>query len=131
MGPYSGADYRNGSDIQSDSVQPQVDDASLPPLDNTPLPRSADGGVVLPDGRIVHPSVTVTQQDAGATVQDGGTPAGTSRVLQGGSSIGPTSGNLLPTRIGATAAPVGLTQPDGRAVSSLKRDTPDEIQGQH
>jgi hypothetical protein len=40
-------------------------DAGLPPLDNTPLQRTADGGVILPNGRIVHPTVTATQLHIG------------------------------------------------------------------
>ena len=32
-----------------------------PPLDNTPLPRTADGGTILPSGKVVYPSVTVSE----------------------------------------------------------------------
>jgi YD repeat-containing protein len=82
--PASAYDHRNGSDIDSDNVTATrtmrefyghdgsgsmanaydrargADQDDFADLDNTPLPRTADGRVILPSGRIVRPSVSVS-----------------------------------------------------------------------
>ena len=118
MGPYSGADYRNGSDIQSDNFQPQGEDAGLPPLDDTPLPRAPDGGVILPDGRIVHPSVTATvvsNEPSGSDTPDAGSTGGkVLMTMPDGTPIyaGPPGAVIHPmdTRL---IAPIPRRAPDG------------------
>jgi len=82
-------------------------DDDLPPLDNTPLPRTADGRVILPNGR----------RDASYVAQGGGTgatpvAAGAQREYSGHF---PAS-QLIESRLRAYT-PNGLTKIDGSPVT--------------
>ncbi len=95
---------RRGAELAA--TQPLTDDE---PMDNAPLPRTADGGLILPSGRIVHPSVTVGPlQPTGPGYMN----AQGMWVPDGNQGIAPI-GDVVPSRYALTDLPAQYQSANG------------------